>query len=563
MKVLPWALLICAAWPAAGALPEPENDWGVPVEFTCTWDVGTGRSVYVVGNCDALGQWTPTGAVKLAETAPHAWAGTIAVPAGTALEYKYVARFNFSSNWCDGANIEWSPGPNLATNLAPAPAAPYPGKTLYYHSAWTSAAVIFRVGTNWYSQDMTCLGAGRTSTEFLYRAGGIGVAGADLEFVPCGYLNHTQYWDHAPYGDHGGNYYSPLDFMFLQDGNVFNYPPPPTLSTSRIAIAWVHSDWEDYVTSRYVRIYLPRGYDQNTWKRYPVLYMHDGQNDFYPGGTYGSWDADLTATREISQGRMRETIIVGVDNSDKRSWEYNVPPTFYANYYANFLAHNVKPMIDAQYRTLGDYANTATLGSSYGGVVSLYLGLFTNVFQKIGAFSTYCGVSWSMLDWANSNDTRGLRIYLDSGTEEADLTYTLWPFYDSFLKAGYTVHRDLRWEIGCGHVHNEWSWALRLPCAYQFLLNLRDEPNRLAYAAQDLRLTNAAIQAAQDGLSVQVPGLQGYQYRLEQNAVVSNAMGWTAAATSGVVVLPWSSALLAATNPANRIQFYRVVAEPK
>src|SRR6185503_2559101 len=108
-------------------------------------------------------------------------------------------------------------------------------------------------------------------------------------------------------------------------------------------------------------------------KRYPVLYMHDGQNLFLNMGGFGSWHADTNANNLIRYGKMRETIIVGVDNTDDRLREYT-PPTcnppeggdsLGANY-AALLIQELKPMIDATYRTRPDADNTGVLGSSMG-----------------------------------------------------------------------------------------------------------------------------------------------------------------------------------------------------
>src|SRR5262249_16956204 len=68
------------------------------------------------------------------------------------------------------------------------------------------------------------------------------------------------------------------------------------------------------VTGRGIQVYLPRGYFENTNRRYPVLYMHDGQNVFAPGGPFGCWFAEQSATFYITRAQMRELIIVAIDN---------------------------------------------------------------------------------------------------------------------------------------------------------------------------------------------------------------------------------------------------------
>ena len=151
-----------------------------------------------------------------------------------------------------------------------------------------------------------------------------------------------------------------------------------------------------------VRVYLPRGYDQNLTRRYPVVYLHDGQNVFDPGGPFGSWSADATATREMGQGRMREAILVGIDNDSARIPEYMPPNDSYqgtqgrGDAYASFVINNVRPFIDASFRTLNDAKNTATIGSSLGGLIALYLGREFSTFGKIAVMSPAFWISPTM-----------------------------------------------------------------------------------------------------------------------------------------------------------------------
>jgi len=148
---------------------------------------------------------------------------------------------------------------------------------------------------------------------------------------------------------------------------------------------------------RTVRIWLPPSYDSEPQRRYPVLYLHDGQNVFSSAGPgaafgWGSWEVDRAVERLVSAGRMREIILVAIDNSPQRYAEYRgraVPftpeelkaepyvtdPGDNAPYerYARFLINELKPAIDKKFRTLADPAHTGVLGSSLGGICSLVL----------------------------------------------------------------------------------------------------------------------------------------------------------------------------------------------
>src|SRR5688572_19308498 len=130
-------------------------------------------------------------------------------------------------------------------------------------------------------------------------------------------------------------------------------------------------------TNRTVRVRLPQSYWRETNRRYPVLYVHDGQNAFASAGPHccfgwGSWQLDTTAARLADEGRMQEIIIVAVDNSRFRYQEYRGPiaddaQSRYTNY-AAFLVRELKPLIDKEYRTKKTARDTAVLGSSMGGI---------------------------------------------------------------------------------------------------------------------------------------------------------------------------------------------------
>ncbi|MBP7828429.1 MAG: hypothetical protein KA248_00785 [Kiritimatiellae bacterium] len=556
------SLLLCAAAPGVFAA-SPVRE---PVSFRYAWDVGFGRSVFVVGSHDDLGAWSPEAAVKLYWTAGNVWTGQVAVQAGAALEYKFIARTNSAEQYCNGDNVEWMAGTNWPAQVAEQPDAPYTGKTILYHSGWTNAGLVYRVGTNWYGAAMERLGAGRSGGEYLYQASGFGVEGEPIEFVPYGHAGGVQYWDHAPYGGYGdSNYYTTLDVFFLQDGHVFNYRPPTNVSASRIIGTNVTSSWAPTIPSRGVRIYLPRGYDQNTWKHYPALYMHDGTNVFQPGGAYGCWDADILADQEISQGRMRECIIVAVDTTPKRDSEYCPPGDQYGpepgtgDQYANFLVHNVRPMVDTHFRTLNDFDNTLTAGSSMGGLISAYLGLATNVFSKIGAFSPAFLVAPNFMAWMDAQDTRGVRMYMDDGTVdlEVDLWPDTWGAYDLLMQDGYVPNDDLLMVVGCGQTHNEAAWASRLPRVYQYLLSLWDEPNLLA---QEEYPPEVGL-AGSTNYAVAFTALRGRTYALERSLTLAGG-SWSNAGSLAEESMPWAPRSIADTNPpaVSGPVFYRVSA---
>ena len=517
-------------------LPEPEQivtgHGKVLVDFAYTTNTGYGNELYVVGNHPDVGNWNPVLARKLTWNSGNVWTGRVAIEAGHALAYKFLTRTNWWSEHCDGANADWMGGANLSSNLPAMPDGPYSGKAVYLYAPWTNAAI-------WYT------------------------SGLDTNLF--GYINGTQDWDRA--AATGWDYITPLDAFLVQDHQVYTYWPQSSVSSSRIESTVINSSFYPPINGRLTRIYLPRGYDQNTWKRYPVLYMHDGTNVFQPGGLYGTWSAETNADHLIGLGQMRETIIVGVDNSTDRSRDY-IPPgddagagDGWADDYGHYLVHDVKRHIDATYRTLSAPDDTVVMGSSFGGLVSLYLGLESNVFGRIGAMSTAYWPAPNFIGRMMSNDTAGARIYMDQGTGAYDTNSWTAHFqvYDMLLRDGYVLNDTLRNEIGCGHAHSEWAWDLRLPMAYEFLLPATEEPNLILQEA----LPRGAGGVAVSGGTVRVStdSLKGQRYRLERTADFT-AGSWQGVATSTVENLMWSTVtLLDATGTLDRASFYRIVAQ--
>ncbi|HEY0062807.1 MAG TPA: alpha/beta hydrolase-fold protein, partial [Telluria sp.] len=147
---------------------------------------------------------------------------------------------------------------------------------------------------------------------------------------------------------------------------------------------------------RQLRIYLPPSYSENPAKRYPVLYMHDGQNLFdAKTAAYGvEWGIDETVNHAIATGAMDEVIVVGIDNTPERIPEYT--PCCDPKYgggkldaYQAFITETVKPYIDKTLRTLPGRDNTAIMGSSLGGIASVVIAQHrSDLFSKAGGVSS-------------------------------------------------------------------------------------------------------------------------------------------------------------------------------
>jgi predicted alpha/beta superfamily hydrolase len=189
---------------------------------------------------------------------------------------------------------------------------------------------------------------------------------------------------------------------------------------------------------RNIYVYLPPGYDNGNSDSYPVLYMHDGNNLFDTAQPYsnGTWDMDGVMGMELTAGNIQKIIIVGISNNANRMDEYthveddisgnSVPDIMGGDgdLYADFIVNDLKPIIDARYRTKTGRESTAVMGSSLGGLISFYIGhLYPQVFKNIGGLSSTFG--WgdfglgnsTMEDLYNSKDilANNQIYYLDSG----------------------------------------------------------------------------------------------------------------------------------------------------
>ncbi len=172
------------------------------------------------------------------------------------------------------------------------------------------------------------------------------------------------------------------------------------------------------IRPRDVIVWLPPSYDTST-KRYPVLYMHDGQNIFDPRTSFlgVDWQVDEAADSLIRVGKMQEIIVVGVNNTSDRTQDYS--DTEKGRAYMNFLATKLKPFIDANYRTKPQREYTATMGSSMGGLISfLIVWHHPETFSQAGclspAFIAPFDSAVKMVENYHGSNKK-IRLYIDNG----------------------------------------------------------------------------------------------------------------------------------------------------
>ena len=549
-------LVLLAAAAACFAQPLAASPVLKDVAFAITNDVGYGNEVCVLGAHPALGGNDPLKAVKLSWNPGNVWSGTIALPAGELLGFKFVRRAFAATNWPSGASTDLSPAQTV--QVPSHPAAPWPGKTVFLHSAWASANIYYRDltagATNWTTAPMRRAGAGRTTNESVFRAEGIASPGADLEFVfndgagewlnapapPSGQAQGAAPATPVPYQGLAApyNFRTRLDVFFVQDQQVFSYRPPAAPSAPRFETREVGSTVAN-IPGRPVTILLPRGYDQNPWKRYPVVYFHDGQNVFFPGGSFGTWDADRIANCETSQGRMREAILVAIPNGNAygsdRLFEYLPDGDSITNYggqglnftgrsslYLQWMLTNLAPALDFNYRTLGGPDDTVTAGSSMGGLVSDYIGF--NRPDRFGTVGIFSPAYWAATNYINSRTLaqQPLRRWISMGTAESSSgessANVYWQgalaAYDGYLRAGQSANRDLAFTGVAGAQHNEAAWSRLLPSFFAWALDPWREANPLALENFPPHLA-IAPSASGSPPSLRHTTLAGFRHQLE------------------------------------------------
>ncbi len=231
---------------------------------------------------------------------------------------------------------------------------------------------------------------------------------------------------------------------------------------------------------RNVIVYLPPNYDQQD-RRYPVLYMHDGQNLFDPETSFvrgRTWQFGEHTDQLILAGEIEPLIVVGIYNTPRRLEEYTHARDRRmgggeAHKYGQLLVEELKPQIDGLYRTLIDEANTGMGGSSLGGLVSLFLGLeHAETFGKLAVMSPsiwwnhksilgyvneYDGPPWPKI-WLDVGDGEGRRVHAD-----VDL------LYQRLKTNGWKPEVNIHYQLAVGGTHDEAAWAARVGDMLRFL----------------------------------------------------------------------------------------------
>lgn len=264
------------------------------------------------------------------------------------------------------------------------------------------------------------------------------------------------------------------------------------------------ADWQDYVAhehndqrahgllkilkalrspqlnnARDITVYLPPSYPTSPERRYPVLYMHDGQNLFDARTSFaGEWDVDRVIDGSSEEGL--EAIVVGIPNmGQERCNEYSPfddPKHGPArgDPYLAYVSDTIKPIIDADFRTNPTPDQTGIVGSSMGGLISLYAFMKRpDVFGLTGVMSPALWYGQrKIFDFlAHQKEARG-RIYVDVGTKEGSAELRdVTRLRDQLLEIGYRHGHDLLFIVEFGAGHNEQAWARRMKKMLKFFVS--------------------------------------------------------------------------------------------
>jgi predicted alpha/beta superfamily hydrolase len=297
-----------------------------------------------------------------------------------------------------------------------------------------------------------------------------------------------------------------LAALIIAAGSAYAQAPKVSCGT----INHIENFPSKYIDPRNVDIWLPEGYSSS--KKYAVLYMHDGQALFDSTlmWNHEEWGVDETMCKLAEDKKIKDYIVVGIWNTPKRFPEYFPQKPFYSmsaadqqkilaigrdknapllgngpvsDNYLKFLVRELKPYIDAHYSTLRGQKNTFTMGSSMGGLISMYAiceypkvfggaacmsthwpGIFTTVDNPIpAAFLSYLAT--------HLPSPMHHKIYFDYGSATLDAMYKPYQLRaDSIMKAH--VYSDANWLTRefPGDDHSERSWGRRLANPLLFLL---------------------------------------------------------------------------------------------
>ncbi|NQV78769.1 MAG: alpha/beta hydrolase, partial [Lutibacter sp.] len=231
--------------------------------------------------------------------------------------------------------------------------------------------------------------------------------------------------------------------------------------------------------SHKIWVYLPQNYNE-TSKKYPVIYMHDGQNLFDSATSYiGEWQVDETLNKLFNK-TGKGFIVVGIENGGEERineytpWENEKYGGGKGEIYIDFLVNTLKPYIDATYRTKWQQKHTGIIGSSLGGLISYYGGLkYSAVFGKIGALSTSFWFSNKAEEFTKAyGNTKKVKLFLLVGEKEGEEMISGTKKTEKLLLETGFKQKSIKSKINPEGNHNETFWKSEFLEVVSWLYNI-------------------------------------------------------------------------------------------
>jgi len=446
----------------AGAFVQAVSANADPVVITINQQTTFGTSVFATADHPTLGARQIRRAIKLSPHAYPVWSATVDLPPGFSGPVSFYLRTDSPDRLTDGGN-----GTLLPTTQNVSVPGPAVGAKRIEVSALASttsaAAVVTSLAPGFTPVSISLTRTPDANGRVLYSG-----------LIPAEHIAFGRVWQLQV--DGVGRFQAPVrinpaPFRWVDSDTVTSAPRRETFTMNLTGFP-----------SRQIKVLLPQGYDQNTTKRYPVIYAQDGQNVLSPGGAFGSWDLDVTVARLTRQGEIPEVIVVAIDNTNARLTEYRPEWTTYqgtAGRGAEFLRairDQLIPEVNARYRTLTGPEHTMHVGSSLGGILGWEAAhRFSDVFGTVAVMSPSFWLNTQKVqeDAALAPEGRA-RVWLDSGVAGTSLDgyADVIAARDKMLETGAALGPDFGYQYGYfatgaavepGHQHNEASWRDRSP----------------------------------------------------------------------------------------------------
>ena len=265
---------------------------------------------------------------------------------------------------------------------------------------------------------------------------------------------------------------------------VTAWPKPDSTAPLGVSILSDNMDMPQFNRKRRIWVYLPQDYGKAN-KRYPVIYMQDGQNVFDKATSFaGEWGVDETLNRLAGAGDYG-AIVIAINNGERtRNQEYHaLDPdngrTGQADAYLAFIVSTLKPLVDRAFQTKPDRLNTAIAGASSGGTISLYAALkYPDVFGKAALFSTplWLAPRFDMMVATSNSYRAGTKLWFMCGANErtgndAAGTYArdVPAMMAALTTAGFSPTTQIKSTIDPEGQHNEQFWGRNFEDAYKWM----------------------------------------------------------------------------------------------